>query len=86
MSEQQGRPQDGDEISDELKIDVDQEKLHEWDKIRDDYSTDAEQPARRPAFTDSDERAAKDLDAQDSPEDEDVSQEKRFDEPESAGG
>lgn len=38
-------------IPDELKLDVDQDKLAKWDKVSEDYSGECEQEARRPVFT-----------------------------------
>ncbi len=39
-------------ISDELKVDIDQDKLAKWDEVSDQYAGEGEQDKRRPVFTD----------------------------------
>lgn len=51
-------PDRGD-VSDDLKLTTEHDRLDEWSKIRDEYgSGDAEQPAR-PVFDDDDQRSKK---------------------------
>ncbi|KNX37730.1 hypothetical protein [Luteipulveratus halotolerans] len=38
------------EISEELKVHVDTDQLHEWDKVRDDYTLDSDAETHRPAI------------------------------------
>lgn len=40
------------EMDEELKVDVDRDKMAEWDKVRDEYSTDSGQEPARPIFSD----------------------------------
>ncbi|NHN54560.1 hypothetical protein G9U51_02040 [Calidifontibacter sp. DB0510] len=78
QDEQQGSEQRDDamtereraeQMPDELKVDVDQDKMRAWDEVSEDYSTDAdsdEQPPR-PVFTDErQERSPRQDDAADS--------------------
>ncbi len=39
-------------IPDELKVDVDQDALAEWDEVSDKYAGDGEEDKRRPVFAD----------------------------------
>lgn len=39
-------------MSDELKIDVDQEKLSSWDEVSKEYAGEGEEDKKRPVFTD----------------------------------
>lgn len=39
-------------VPDELKVDVDQEKLANWDEVSKKYAGEGEEPKRRPVFTD----------------------------------
>lgn len=41
----------GQQVPEELKIDVDQEALAKWDAVSDDYAGEGEPEKHRPAFT-----------------------------------
>lgn len=56
-----------DEVRDEVRLDLDEEKLDEWEEVRDNYAVDPGSELARPALTESED--ADDADA--SPHDED---------------
>ena len=48
-----GSPAGGDdEVRDEVRLDLDEEKLDTWEDVRGDYATDPESDVARPALTD----------------------------------
>ena len=53
----------GDETRDEVRLDLDQEKLDTWEDVRADYATDPESEVARPAVTEDDETDAGAADA-----------------------
>ena len=43
------------EVSDELKVDLDEDKLDTWDEVRGDYALDPDSEMARPALTEQEE-------------------------------
>ena len=44
-----------DEVSDEVRLDLDEDKLDTWDEVRTDYAVDPESEMSRPALTEQEE-------------------------------
>jgi DNA-directed RNA polymerase subunit delta len=49
-----GGPSGDDEVREEVRLDLDEEKLDTWEDVRDDYATDPEAEVARPALTEGD--------------------------------
>ncbi|MFC7491614.1 MULTISPECIES: hypothetical protein [unclassified Knoellia] len=45
----------GDEVRDEVRLDLDEEKLDAWEDVRADYAVDPDSEVARPGISDSDE-------------------------------
>jgi len=50
-----------DEVSDEVRLDLDESKLDSWDEVRGDYALDPESEMTRPALTEQEEDDADDI-------------------------
>ncbi|GAA4109772.1 hypothetical protein GCM10022415_03120 [Knoellia locipacati] len=50
-----GPARQGDEVSDEVRLDLDESKLDTWDEVRGDYALDPESEMTRPALTEQEE-------------------------------
>ena len=50
-----------DEVSDEVRLDLDESKLDTWDEVRGDYALDPESEMTRPALTEQEEDDADDV-------------------------
>ena len=51
-----GSPAGGDdEVRDEVRLDLDEEKLDTWEDVRGDYATDPDSEVTRPAVTEGDD-------------------------------
>ena len=44
-----------DEVSDEVKVDLDEDKLDTWEEVRGDYAVDPDSEMARPALTEQEE-------------------------------
>ena len=44
-----------DEVSDEVKVDLDEDKLDTWEEVRGDYAVDPDSEMTRPALTEQEE-------------------------------
>lgn len=54
IRENAGAPS-GDEVRDEVRLDLDEKSLDTWDEVRGDYALDPESDVARPALTESEE-------------------------------
>ena len=45
----------GDEVSDEVRVDLDEDKLDTWEEVRGDYAVDPDSEMSRPALTEQEE-------------------------------
>lgn len=45
----------GDEMSDEVRVDLDEDKLDTWEEVRGDYAVDPDSEMARPALTEQEE-------------------------------
>ena len=55
MSETPAAGDTGDEVRDEVRLDLDEDKLDTWEDVRGDYATDPESEVARPALTEGDD-------------------------------
>ena len=61
MSETPTAGDTGDEVRDEVRLDLDEEKLDTWEDVRGDYATDPESEVARPALSESGSDDAEDV-------------------------
>ena len=54
IRENAGAPS-GDEVRDEVRLDLDEKSLDTWDEVRGDYALDPESDVARPALTESED-------------------------------
>lgn len=59
IRENAGAPS-GDEVRDEVRLDLDEERLDNWDEVRGDYALDPDSDTARPALTESEDDDAND--------------------------
>ena len=45
----------GDEVSDEVRVDLDEDKIDSWEEVRGDYAVDPDSEMTRPALTEQEE-------------------------------
>ena len=55
MSETPNAGDRDDEVRDEVRLDLDEEKLDTWEDVRGDYATDPDSEVARPALTEGDD-------------------------------
>lgn len=54
IRENAGAPS-GDEVRDEVRVNIDEERLENWDEVRGDYAVDPDAEVARPALTESED-------------------------------
>jgi len=62
----------GDDVRDEVRLDLDEERLDTWEDVRGDYAIDPESEVARPALTESEEDDANDADIDEGDDEEDT--------------
>ena len=55
MSETPNAGDRDDEVRDEVRLDLDEDKLDTWEDVRGDYATDPDSEVARPALTEGDD-------------------------------
>lgn len=72
----------GDDVRDEVRLDLDEERLDTWEDVRGDYAIDPESEVARPALTESEEDDEEDTEDEDDEGEDDEDEDQDDDEEE----